>query len=135
MLPRGCPCHGGAAAGVGVSVRAPEAAILSMAPASCLSLLLPGIYCFHFPWHWEPNLITDIFMCINNICSAAWQDSEAREMRTWAPGESWGAAGARRLSQPHAELSFIEILLVLGASPGQHRLGYGSPDPGGVSGI
>lgn len=55
-------------------------------------------------------------MCINDICSAASQDSGAREVRTSAPGRSWGATGARQLSQPHTALSFIEILLVLDAA-------------------
>lgn len=56
----------------------------SMAPAGCLPLLLPGIYCFHFPCRWKQSLITVIFMCANNICSAASQDSGAREARTSA---------------------------------------------------
>lgn len=93
--------RGGAVAGVGVSICAPKAATLSTAPA----LLLPGIYCFHFPQHWKLSLITDIFMCINNICRAASQDSGVKEMRTSAPsGSSGGCGGKAALPVPRSAL-------------------------------
>jgi len=126
-LLRGCVCPGGCSRGRGERPW-PPGTDPSTAPASCFPLLLPGIYCFHFPWRWKPSLITDIFMCINNLCGAASQGEGSEDL---CSGGSWGAAGARQLSQPPQHSLPWEYR----QGRGLPRLGDGSPDPRGVSSV